>query len=255
MASFINFSITKKPGMRKQLFAAAIAVTAFTITGCDFINVETIRGNGNVTTENRNVSVTSRISSHGSFDVAIIHGSSPSVKVEADANLLPYILTDVEDGRLEIHTKDHVGLSSDHKIKVYVTTDKIDEISLSGSGNVTSDSKLESNGHMKFSISGSGDINLEINAPSVESSISGSGNIDLTGETKDSKITITGDGDYKAGNLQAENAEVHITGSGNVHLAASVKLEVHITGSGDVAYKGSPTIEQHITGSGNIKQE
>lgn len=241
--------------MRKQLFAAAIAVTAFTITGCDFINVETIRGNGNITTENRNVSTTSRIASHGSFDVAIIRGNSPSVKVEADANLLPYILTDVEDGRLEIHTKDHVSLSSEHTIKVYVTTDRVEEVSLSGSGNVTSDSKLEGSERMKFGISGSGDITLEINAPSVESRISGSGNISLSGETKDSKITITGNGDYKSGGLQSENAEVHITGSGNVQLAASVKLKVHITGSGDVTYKGSPTIEQHITGSGNIKQE
>jgi len=241
--------------MRKQLFAAAIALTAFTITGCDFVGFDTIHGNGNVSTETRNVSVTSRISSHGSFDVAIIHGSSPSVKVEADANLIPYILTDVEDGKLHIHTRDHVSLSSDHKIKVYVTTDKVEEISLSGSGNVTADSKLEASGHMKFGISGSGDITLDINAPSVESSISGSGNINLTGETKDSKITITGDGDYKASGLQSENAEVRITGSGNVHVAASVKLEVHITGSGDVGYKGSPTIEQHITGSGNIKQE
>lgn len=241
--------------MKKQLFAAAIAVTAFAITGCDFINIETIHGNGSVTTDTRNVSQTSRIASHGSFDVAIVYGTSPSVKVEADANLLPYILTDVEDGRLEIHTKDHVSLSSDHAIKVYVTTDKIEEVKLSGSGNVTSDSKLQSSGNMKFGISGSGDIALDINAPSVESSISGSGNISLSGETRDSKITITGNGDYKSGNLQSENAEVHITGSGNVHVAASVKLNVHITGSGDVIYKGSPSIEQHITGSGNIKQE
>ncbi len=147
-----------------------------------------------------------------------------------------------------------MGLRSDNKIKVYVTTDKIEEVFLSGSGNVTSDAPFSGSDQLKLGISGSGDIRLNVNAPYIESHISGSGNIDLSGETKDSKVTITGNGDYKATDLQCENAEVHITGSGNVNVFASVKLEVHITGSGDVYYKGTPSIQQHITGSGTIKQ-
>ncbi|HWB27318.1 MAG TPA: head GIN domain-containing protein [Chitinophagaceae bacterium] len=238
----------------RKVIAAALVVAAFALPACDFINIDTIHGNGNLTTETRNVSSASDIESHGFFDVEIVHGSSPSVKIEADENLIPYILTENEDGKLVIHTKDHVGLSSNNKIKVYVTTDRVDGIALSGSGNVTSDAKLDGSNHLRLSISGSGDMTLDINTPYVESSISGSGNINLSGETKDSKITITGNGDYKASDLQAENAEVHITGSGSVNVATSVKLTVRITGSGDVYYKGSPAIEQHITGSGTIKQ-
>lgn len=240
--------------MRKLLTVAAIVFAVFTIPSCDFINIETIHGNGNLTTETRNVSSAARIEAHSFFDVEIVHGSTPSVKIEADGNLIPYILTDNEDGKLVIHTKDHVGLSSNNKIKVYVTTDKVEGVALSGSGNVTSDEKLTGADRLDLSITGSGSIKLDVNTPDIEGHISGSGDINLSGEVKDSKITITGSGNYKAENMQAENAEVHITGNGNVNVSASQRLEVHITGSGDVYYKGSPSIEQHITGSGSIKQ-
>lgn len=240
--------------MRNIIALLAIVCTVFTLPSCDFINMETIHGNGHIATETRNISSAEDIEAHSFFDVVIVHGSTPSVKIEADDNLIPYILTNNEGGKLVIRTRDHVGLKSDNKIKVYVTTDKVEGISLSGSGNVTGDDKLNGGDQLKLHISGSGNIKLSVNTPSVEAGISGSGSIELNGETKDTKITITGSGDYKAQDLQAENAEVHITGNGNVNVAASVKLNVHITGSGDVYYKGSPSIEQHITGSGSIKQ-
>lgn len=240
--------------MRNIFTLLAILITVFTLPSCDFINMETIDGNGHIATETRNISSAEEIEAHSFFDVVIVNGSTPSIKIEADDNLIPYIVTNNEGGKLVIRTKDHVGLKSDNKIKVYVTTNRVEEISLSGSGNVTSNDKLTGGDQLKLHISGSGDIKLSVNTPRVEAGISGSGSIELNGETKDSKITITGSGDYKAQELQAENADVHITGNGNVNVSASVKLIVHITGSGDVYYKGSPSLEQHITGSGSIKQ-
>ncbi|HVX49006.1 MAG TPA: DUF2807 domain-containing protein, partial [Chitinophagaceae bacterium] len=116
--------------MGKIKTAIAAAAIVFTLPACDFINIETIHGNGNLTTETRNISSASFIESHGSFDVAIIHGASPSLKIEADENLIPYIITENEDGKLVIRTKDHVGLSSNNPVKVYVTTAEINGASL-----------------------------------------------------------------------------------------------------------------------------
>jgi hypothetical protein len=239
--------------MRKLLILAALAFIIFN-QSCDFVHMETIHGNGNVTTDTRNVAEANRIKTRGSFDVEIVQGTSASVKIEADANLIPYIITANEDGMLVIRTKDNVGLQSNTKIKVYVTTPTVEEIALNGSGNVTADSKITGSDHLKLSISGSGDMKLEVDAPKVESSIAGSGNINISGETKDSKIDIAGNGDYKAENLQAENVEVHIAGSGNARVFSSTSLDVHIAGSGDIFYKGSPSITQHVAGSGSIKQ-
>ncbi len=239
--------------MRKAIIFAIFITAAFG-QSCDIVMHDTVRGNGSLSTDTRNIPQVSRIKSQGNFDIDIVLGGSPSLKIEADANLIPYILTSNEDGKLVIHTKDHVDLSSDNKIKVTITTDKVEELEINGNGNITSSSKITGGDHLKLGIYGNGDITLDVNSPKVESTIAGNGNINLTGETKDSKIEIDGNGDYKAEGLLAENAEVHINGSGGARLACSVSLDVRIAGSGDVFYKDTPSIHQTVIGSGNIKQ-
>jgi len=239
--------------MKKILLLAVISAALFA-QSCDIIMDETIQGNGNMSTETRSVSDASKIESRGSFDVEIVKGSSPSVKIDADQNLISYILTKNEDGRLIIRTKEGYDLKSDHKIKVTVTTSQLEDVQVAGSGNVTSTDSFEGADQLKVGIAGSGNITLVVSTPKVDASIAGSGDINLTGETKDSKIEIAGNGNYKTENLKAENVEIHIAGSGNARVYASVSLDINIAGSGDVYYKGTPTIKQSVAGSGNIQQ-
>ncbi len=67
---------------------------------------ETIKGNGQVKKETREVSNFTSLSSQGSMNVQISYGNSNSIVVEADENLLPYIETTVENGKLLIKAKE-----------------------------------------------------------------------------------------------------------------------------------------------------
>jgi hypothetical protein len=212
-----------------------------------------VNGNGHVTTETRSVNTTNRIKVLGSMDVILDEGT-PGVKVEADENIIPYILTDVRDGWLEIRTENHVNLNSHNGIKVYVSTPSVSGIKVAGSGNVNGSKKLFTNDKVDFNVAGSGDITCDINAPEVNASITGSGNINLAGETRDVSVHITGGGDYDGRNLKAENASVNITGSGDVNLFADASLNVKVTGSGSVKYKGNATVNQKIIGSGSVEK-
>jgi hypothetical protein len=70
------------------------------------------------------------------------------------------------------------------------------------------------------------------------------------------QIHISGSGDADFRNLKAENSDIHIAGSGNVWVFASLKLDVRVAGGGDVHYYGNPTdIKQKIAGSGNLIKE
>jgi len=238
----------------KKTFLLAFATVLFLYQSCDLIPFETVHGNGTMGTETRNVGDASRIESRGFFDVDIVKGSSSSVKIDADQNLMQYILTKNEDGKLVIRTKEGVELKSDNKIKVTVTTPQLEEVEVDGSGNVISNDSFESPDHFKVSIAGSGNITLTVSTPKVEASIAGSGDINLSGETKDSRIDIAGNGNFKTENLKAENVEVHIAGSGDARVFASLNLDIHIAGSGNVYYKGTPAIKQSVAGSGNIQQ-
>ncbi len=208
-----------------------------------------IGGDGNITTSERNISSVQKVKCAGSYDVQLTQGSTASLKIEADQNLQTYIVTEVNGDELSIHPQRGI------KIKVYITTDKLEAFQLNGSGNVITTNKFSGGDHLDLGIAGSGNIHFDINTPDINSSISGTGDIYLSGETRDSKINIAGTGNYHADDLKSENTRVDIAGAGDAHLFADSTLDIHIAGVGNVYYKGNPSITQNIAGTGKIKKE
>ena len=249
---FLPF-VYKTNNMRKLFLLIAVACVC--LSSCNEIFKKTIHGNGNITTQQRNVHRADKIKSYGSFDIVIIQGNETSVKVEADENLIDYIITRNEGDDLVVKAREGYNLQSDDPIKITVTTNELELVEVAGSGNVRGEGKFTGRDHLKISVAGTGNVDLAVNTPEIESHIAGSGNISLSGETRDSKIEIAGMGDYNAQNLKSENVEIHIAGSGNTHVYAENKLDVHIAGSGDVYYKGNANISQDIAGSGKISKE
>jgi hypothetical protein len=225
-----------------------------TATSCRWFGYKRVVGNGNLETQDRPIQQAERIKLAGSYDVEITQGPTTSVKVEADENILPYILTRSEDGFLIIKSKDHISLSTDNTIKIFITTPKLEQVNLAGSGNIIGKSKFTGGDKLTLKIAGAGDMKMEVNTPSIEAEIAGSGSMTLTGETRDQRIRISGVGDYIGEALKSENAVVKIAGSGNVKLFAAATLDVNIAGVGSVYYKGSPVVKQHVAGSGEVKK-
>ena len=238
--------------MKRILFFLALSLVIF--SSCRWAGYKQIKGNGEIRTEDRNISRAERIKLRGSYDVEITQGPVTSVKVEADDNILPFIFTSEEEGFLLIKSKEHVNFSTENPIKIYITTNKLEQVQLSGSGNIIGKTKFIGGDKLTLKISGSGSMDLEVNTPTVDGDISGSGSITLRGETKDQKVHISGVGDYNADELKSESAVVKIAGSGNVKIFADASLDVHIAGVGSVYYKGNPTIKQHVAGSGEVKK-
>lgn len=238
--------------MRKIILLAFLV--ALSAVSCDSIFKETIHGNGESTSEQRNADVTDKIKSYGNFDIVVVQGTSKSITVQADENLLPYIVTENKDGALVVKAKENYNLSSNNKILVTVTTDKLSELAVAGSGNVRGEGKFVGSDHLKLNIAGTGNVTLDVNTPDIDSDIAGTGSITLTGETKSSKIEITGMGDYNAEKLLSESVAIRITGSGNAKVHAENNLDIHIAGSGNVDYSGNAAVKQDIAGSGKINK-
>lgn len=220
-----------------------------------FMSCDSISGNGKVRDENRDISEIQTVKTSGSIDVEIKEGNNYSLVVENDENLLPYIITEVNNGVLNIHYKNGYSIMNDHA-KAIVTAPSLNKLVTSGSGDISSNGTIKSNQQLEINTSGSGDVNATVDAPSVKVTGSGSGDISLSGRTKDFECKISGSGDVKCGNLKSENAAINVAGSSDVHVFASVSLKVNVTGSGDVTYSGNPASpEIHIAGSGTVKAQ
>jgi len=220
-----------------------------------FCSCQSISGSGNIVTQNRNVNQFTGVRASGSIDIEVTNDQSHSVRVEADDNIMPYIITKVEDGILDVHLKPNF-MYHNINAKVFVSAPSLTKLTVSGSGSITSKDTLMNAEHIEFKVSGSGDVTAIVDAPSVNAEIGGSGTITLSGKTKDFNCSITGSGDLKCKKLLSENTTAGITGSGTAHVFASVHLLAKITGSGDIYYSGHPTSpEIHKTGSGSVSEE
>jgi len=237
----------------KLLYSAAV-VFATALTSCFNPFQKTIHGNGHITTSERNIQTVHAVRCAGSYDVQLTQGSPTSVKIEADENLQQYIVTDLNGDGLSIHSKEDINVDPSQKIRVYITTDRLEEFKLAGSGTVTTQNKFTGGSHLNLDISGSGSMHFDVNTPGIDCSISGSGDMYLSGETKDSKIEIAGTGNYHADDLKSENATVKIAGTGNAWLYAENSLNINIAGMGNVNYKGNASVTQNIAGTGKIKK-
>lgn len=215
---------------------------------------EKIEGNGHVKKETRQTGSFTAVSSSGSWDVMIGYGESGSIQVEGDENLLPYIETEVENGKLMIRNKKKVNLRSKNKITVYVSLTRLTGVSLSGSGDVIGRGRFSNNGETQFSVSGSGGIRMELDkVSSAQVSVSGSGNVQLSGSAGSIDARISGSGNVDCASFITDDANAHISGSGNIRLNANKSIDASISGSGNVSYKGAATdVKKHTSGSGRV---
>ena len=109
----------------KILIVAFIGIIA---TSCHFdINLGEINGNGNVTTETREVGDFTGVRGSAGMDVFLTQGSENKVVIEADENLMDNIEAYVENGVLKITTKKSIGRSKSQKAHVtYVALESIE---------------------------------------------------------------------------------------------------------------------------------
>ena len=228
-----------------------LAVIVLTITGCIIvINGKSVQGSGNIITQEREVSEFSKVHLKGSGKVFLTPGEKQSLEIKTDDNVLPLIETDVSGNKLTIsHGNHHLRPTS---FEVYITLENLEGVRISGSGDIIGKGRFVTD-TLYAEISGSGDMNLEVETGLLETKISGSGSIHLSGKAQDYRVSISGSGEINAFDVQAETVSVKISGSGDCRVHAAESLDAKISGSGDVYYKGRPRINTKISGSGSLK--
>lgn len=236
----------------KKLFVLLL-INLIVLPACDFVTSRTIHGNGNVVAQARNITSAEKIKVAGNFDVHLVPAAYTGVKVEADDNLMQYIIVREEGGWLVIKPEENTNLKSANSITITVSTNSLEALDVAGSGRITTQGKFTGANKLNMELSGSGIIMMNTNTPEIKTSISGSGDVSIEGETKNLKVEMSGSGTFKGAGLKTENSDVSIAGSGDATVYADVKLKVEIAGSGHVYYKGNAHVQSDIAGSGSVK--
>jgi len=210
----------------KKLSLTAL-VCALLVAGCGFSG---IRGNGDITTDQRTVGDFSEIEAGGQFDIEWRSGP-PLLSITTDQNLLQHIDSEVRDNRLRLRSSGHIWPT--RGVKVIVSSQTRNGARLSGAVELTA--KQLSGTKFYFQSRGASKVRLD-------------------GTVDELLADMTGASEVEANDLHTKTAEVSTTGAADAEVNVSDSLRVSITGAGKVTYSGNPAkVEKHITGAGSIR--
>ncbi|MEW6194803.1 MAG: head GIN domain-containing protein [Bacteroidota bacterium] len=215
--------------MKSRVISGFLLLTIL-VTGCSFWGV---RGSGKLKSEARKVGDFSKVDASGAFTVNVKVGPPPSIKIQAEDNLLPLIKTYIRGNSLIIDTKKNI--SPRKEIKIYITTDQLDGIECSGANDIKADGIK------------SRDFSVEL---------SGAGNIDLYGECEKVHAEISGAGHIDAKHLKSDHVFISVSGAASASVYASKYLDASVSGVGSIEYYGDPKeTNTNVSGVGSITRK
>jgi len=186
-------------------------------------------------TTTRSLSGFEKVSISGGFDAVILkEGSAESVTLETSGVDVDKIITEVKGGTLEIGMKK--GRYSNFHARITVTYRSLRQINNSGSTDVEIASTVRGEA-FEINSSGSGDFKGAFDVQSLEAKISGSSDMKFTGRADKQDYAISGSGEIQAGELKGKEANVAVSGSGEIHLHVDGPVRQVVSGSGEVINK------------------
>jgi hypothetical protein len=254
--------------------------------GCAFDAVE---GSGNVISQSVEEEPFTRIRLETVGAVTLSQGSTQSVAVTTDDNILEELDFYVIGDTLVIEERRSFVWLDPTVLDIKIQLPELEGIVLEGSGRILTEGSFQAE-ELEVELSGSGEIELAASASvlsarisgsgqltyigedgasdssgasedalepggtlsRVDAEISGSGNLTLSGAAEEAVYRISGSGNIDAEDLSSSRAKVDISGSGSCRLTVLDQLDVTISGSGNVYYAGSPQLESSISGSGTL---
>lgn len=231
----------------KILIPLSFAFFLLTVTSC--LMGPTVTGNGNITTQNRNVDSFEKLKVTRGLNVYVSQGDVQKVIVEADENLLEYIETDVEDNMLTITTS--ANIRNPKSLKVFVTITHIDEIKASAGSNLNTEEIITCN-DLDISASAGSNIKLHLNADDIKVSASAGSNITLSGNVDESKINASAGSNIKAEELKTKVCDAKTNSGANIWINVADEFEGNASSGGNIFYYGNPknsNIEKSLGGN------
>lgn len=214
---------------------------------------DSLVGSGSVTTQSRSVSSFAAIDVNGPVTTVVTAGTTPSITVEADDNVIDRVTTRVGPNGVLSVGMDPGGYSN-FTATIRIVTPAISSIATRGSGSTSLEQGTTSATFILDNY-GSGPLTVSgLAAVSLTSNLHGSGSITLSGSVGTLNIRNSGSANVNAFDCTSQSARVAIFGSGSCQVDVNTLLVADIFGSGNIVYEGDPEVRTSGTGSGSVER-
>lgn len=209
------------------------------------------KGNGNVTTETRELASFEAIKVGCAIKLHLSQGDQQSVKVETDENLQGRIITKVTNGTLNLECN---NVQNATKMDVYVTAVKLNSLDASGASKIIGETTVKSDvfglytsgatkvnmdieaGIFNNETSGAANNTITLTAKTANTEVSGAGNLLLKGTVEKHKTEVSGAGNLKAMEFITDYTDAEVSGAGNAKIMARKQIKADLSGAASITY-------------------
>ncbi|KAA9332640.1 PspC domain-containing protein [Adhaeribacter soli] len=197
-----------------------------------------------------------KVSVVGPFYVKITHGATFNVSARGDAKDLKEMRFEVEGTELSIYPKKSgFSLGGNHMDPIYISIQMPDlsEVSLVGA----STAEIVGFKQNKLVVNQTGATKAFVRAETqtLEVNLTGASKAILEGTTRNLEADIIGGCELNSLKMQADNANLDVTGGSEAHVHVTRTLRGDVTGGSELTYTGNPeTINVDEAGGASVNR-
>lgn len=238
---------------RKQLqLIGFFAFLSIIFSSCWFLG-PSVRGNGHVTEEVRQVGEFDQIHVSRGMNVYVTQGSPAKVVVIADNNLHEIIETRVKGNVLEIYANENIRWAEEKK--VMVTVEHLSGLETTSGSNAWSKNQIKSE-NLEMKASSGANLTMDVDAGYLKTDCSSGANVRLSGMAKDAELGASSGANLKGEDLKTDNCKMRASSGANVSATVNGKLEANASSGGNIVYYGQPAdTDVNTSSGGNIHRK
>ncbi len=263
----------------------ATAHTAVTATDMSIPSDARITGSGNIITRSVNIADFSRIETSRAVHLVVEKRSGREAIIEADDNIMPYVIVEVDGGCLTVSIDNEIKSLNDVTVKVTVPSDgNISAISASSASKVTVQAEIKTpklmldassaaninitksdvgtcsidassaanvEGAIKadncvIDMSSASDVNVALLAVKCDVTATSAASATLSGEAGDIEITVSSAAKVDAMDLNARNADVSASSGGSIKITCMKSIDASASSGGSVKYAAKGDLDPEL---------
>ncbi|HRH38257.1 MAG TPA: DUF2807 domain-containing protein [Flavobacteriales bacterium] len=237
-----------------------IILGTFALAGCNREQLDDcVTSAGAMRTEERATGAITEVDLSDRIDLVIEARDANTISVEAGANLIAQVSTEMEGGKLTVRNDMRCNWVRSFKprITVHVPASALQHVVLRGTGNITSTDSIRVNYFLLEQWGGEGSCSLLISNDRTDIALhTAAGDCTVHGACNTANLYSGIMAPLDASGLRARTVAVNNSGVSDVRCWAVDHLNVQLRDVGDVYYSGSPsTLETSVTGSGHLIHE
>ena len=189
--------------------------------------------------ENRTVDAFNSIEISGNIELELQQDSVKKFTVSAAEQLLPYIKTEVRNGRLSIYTN---KVFLNRRVKVFVANDSVFALRANGASHIKVLNELKTS-KLSLELTGASQAHMIVNvAGQLDAEVTGASYADIDGVAGSVDVEASGASKVDADQLKTTKVTVEASGASNARVFANESVDADASGASRIECIGSPKI-------------